>query len=377
VCSAIAVVVGMPRSKRVKKKLIKPKKEKSFNPEEPKQCCICLDTITVIGILPVCDHNFCYECIFEWSKSTNTCPLCKERFRCIKRINMSGDACSPPRCVRVTDKDQSSHFDDVELEQFNDSDFDSSSNDDERDETFINDSSSSYNSDDDEWALPQDYIFRRRLAIKANITSTPSTSSHTTTTSNYHTNITIGSNDYRTRSSYTTTNSTDSSSSNSTNYATRSSTSNSRIDHASTSYSTYTTRSITNSRGNSTNYATSDSVDFTNNSTDSPHCDDIRVIPQTPSSEDEANDSIIKPVRRSSSRKLFPHDDVPLDILIANDSPLVCTKRKSRPLLPSPSSPGNDEDDNGDLLASSNWLSSRQKPSVNTQRVKRRRRKIF
>jgi hypothetical protein len=37
---------------------------------------------------------------------------------------MSGDVCSPPRRVRVTDKDQSSHFDDVELEQFNDSDFD-------------------------------------------------------------------------------------------------------------------------------------------------------------------------------------------------------------------------------------------------------------
>ena len=33
-----------------------------------KQCTICLDVITSRGQLSVCNHLFCYECIFEWSK---------------------------------------------------------------------------------------------------------------------------------------------------------------------------------------------------------------------------------------------------------------------------------------------------------------------
>lgn len=51
----------MPRRKRVPR-------GKTESPIVPKQCSICLDTISVRGLLPICDHNFCYECIYEWSK---------------------------------------------------------------------------------------------------------------------------------------------------------------------------------------------------------------------------------------------------------------------------------------------------------------------
>lgn len=28
-----------------------------------------------------CKHEFCKHCIYKWSKSENTCPICKKRFK--------------------------------------------------------------------------------------------------------------------------------------------------------------------------------------------------------------------------------------------------------------------------------------------------------
>jgi hypothetical protein len=33
-----------------------------------------------IATLSGCDHTFCFACIQQWSKTENTCPLCKKRF---------------------------------------------------------------------------------------------------------------------------------------------------------------------------------------------------------------------------------------------------------------------------------------------------------
>lgn len=49
-------------------------------------CSICLDTIKTLGRLDCCDHYFCYDCIYKWSQSSNTCPLCKKRFAAISKI---------------------------------------------------------------------------------------------------------------------------------------------------------------------------------------------------------------------------------------------------------------------------------------------------
>lgn len=57
---------------------------------EPFQCPICLehpsrcdDVATISG----CNHRFCFECIDTWAGTENKCPLCKERFRTITRLN--------------------------------------------------------------------------------------------------------------------------------------------------------------------------------------------------------------------------------------------------------------------------------------------------
>jgi len=46
----------------------------------PQQCTICFENIQEKAALDSCLHNFCFECIFQWSKMNNTCPLCKARF---------------------------------------------------------------------------------------------------------------------------------------------------------------------------------------------------------------------------------------------------------------------------------------------------------
>jgi len=55
--------------------------------EAPEQleCGICLDKITSRGIINVCEHLFCFDCISKWSKLANTCPMCKRRFTRLTR----------------------------------------------------------------------------------------------------------------------------------------------------------------------------------------------------------------------------------------------------------------------------------------------------
>jgi hypothetical protein len=34
-----------------------------------------------------CEHMFCFGCIEKWADRENTCPLCKQRFTKIDRVN--------------------------------------------------------------------------------------------------------------------------------------------------------------------------------------------------------------------------------------------------------------------------------------------------
>lgn len=49
---------------------------------------ICLQSVKVRGKISCCNHIFCYECIFEWSKVTNSCPLCKAVFHEIEKCSV-------------------------------------------------------------------------------------------------------------------------------------------------------------------------------------------------------------------------------------------------------------------------------------------------
>ncbi len=44
-------------------------------PDEPLECGICLEPITLQGELDCCRHVFCFECIFRWSQTANTCKF--------------------------------------------------------------------------------------------------------------------------------------------------------------------------------------------------------------------------------------------------------------------------------------------------------------
>ncbi|KAG0561656.1 hypothetical protein KC19_9G081900 [Ceratodon purpureus] len=47
------------------------------------RCGICSAYITVCGLLDCCSHEYCFDCIENWSSVSNQCPLCKLQFRFI------------------------------------------------------------------------------------------------------------------------------------------------------------------------------------------------------------------------------------------------------------------------------------------------------
>src|SRR5689334_7623335 len=49
-------------------------------------CAICLDSISSVDRceLDVCLHTFCFTCIAQWARVSNTCPLCKRKIYLIR-----------------------------------------------------------------------------------------------------------------------------------------------------------------------------------------------------------------------------------------------------------------------------------------------------
>ena len=75
--------------------------KQNFAISDDQKCCICYcklffikyinwiiagDDIEVLGVLE-CGHKFCYNCIIDWAKVSNHCPLCKKKFNKVFRIN--------------------------------------------------------------------------------------------------------------------------------------------------------------------------------------------------------------------------------------------------------------------------------------------------
>jgi len=56
---------------------------------ETLECGICLDVIKEQGVLNSCKHLFCFSCIEKWSKTSNTCPMCKVRFKHLTKIDLA------------------------------------------------------------------------------------------------------------------------------------------------------------------------------------------------------------------------------------------------------------------------------------------------
>eukprot|EP01080_Neovahlkampfia_damariscottae_P000991 gene991-9897_t len=76
----------------MKEKKKKSKKSNNFNPisipstsqqnedKEVEDCTICMEKINELATINGCEHQFCFDCIKQWSTKSNTCPLCRKRF---------------------------------------------------------------------------------------------------------------------------------------------------------------------------------------------------------------------------------------------------------------------------------------------------------
>ena len=71
-------------------KVRRTEKEETEETEEKENCCICIDEVKNRGKIS-CDHKFCFECIANWSKVTNSCPICKKTFKKITPVLSSAE----------------------------------------------------------------------------------------------------------------------------------------------------------------------------------------------------------------------------------------------------------------------------------------------
>lgn len=55
------------------------KKEVDNINDEFGDCCICLEKLPTRVKVTKCNHKYCRECIDEWAKKNNTCPLCRTK----------------------------------------------------------------------------------------------------------------------------------------------------------------------------------------------------------------------------------------------------------------------------------------------------------
>eukprot|EP00916_Digyalum_oweni_P012403 GHVL01020529.1.p1 GENE.GHVL01020529.1~~GHVL01020529.1.p1 ORF type:complete len:179 (-),score=20.74 GHVL01020529.1:1044-1580(-) len=60
-------------------------------------CIICMnDECTEKAILNKCRHQYCFDCIYKWSQTENTCPQCKATFTKLDRVAIIGELkCDP------------------------------------------------------------------------------------------------------------------------------------------------------------------------------------------------------------------------------------------------------------------------------------------
>lgn len=58
------------------------------------QCLVCLEKLlpaVLRGLLPCGHSQFCHDCIEEWSRTSNKCPLCAARFNSLKLVALDED----------------------------------------------------------------------------------------------------------------------------------------------------------------------------------------------------------------------------------------------------------------------------------------------
>jgi len=77
------------------------------------KCGVCYGAVSFQGKLDCCLHVFCFDCITKWANKENTCPLCKKRFYCVKRVphRVEYAATTKQRQLTVSDRNQDNPLD--------------------------------------------------------------------------------------------------------------------------------------------------------------------------------------------------------------------------------------------------------------------------
>ena len=61
-------------------KLIKNTENKEMQLSLDAECIICCNNILELANPDGCNHDFCKDCLFEWTKQSSICPLCKKKY---------------------------------------------------------------------------------------------------------------------------------------------------------------------------------------------------------------------------------------------------------------------------------------------------------
>ena len=71
----------LPLRERLRNKQLQLHQQKEQQDEDV-CCCICYEDFTQLsrGQLDCCEHLFCFECISEWARVRNNCPMCNRQF---------------------------------------------------------------------------------------------------------------------------------------------------------------------------------------------------------------------------------------------------------------------------------------------------------
>ena len=101
------LITGKKRNRRNKnyvelgkKDEIATKKRKIDEHDDSIHCSICLDDDVKdnVASLDKCIHVFCFDCIKEWAKKSNVCPVCRSRYNKI--------SCTNPKMISTTTEEE-------------------------------------------------------------------------------------------------------------------------------------------------------------------------------------------------------------------------------------------------------------------------------
>jgi len=102
---------SMPKTQKRTNKGVPPAKVKTTTGDEV--CGICLENTSTDTVSQIaCSHRYCHDCILQWSKYNNTCPMCKKEFRHITVVstNSREEVQRPRSRVARRDMDNSHGF---------------------------------------------------------------------------------------------------------------------------------------------------------------------------------------------------------------------------------------------------------------------------